>query len=144
MKKLVIFSALLLCISCISFYPHPEGGFRPKKPNFTLSKEEFKFNNKIDTTAVYSNLDTLKYDIYKTVFYLKFHNNGRFFKFSKNTKDIINKSNLKPGNIGYYNINHQLITIEYFSIDPYNKHNTEYVKQSGIFKNDTIFIRKKY
>ena len=57
-KKLVVLMLCFLCVSCLKFYHHPQGGFRPKNPNFTIDKEVFKYNKKIDTVSVYIKTDT--------------------------------------------------------------------------------------
>ncbi|WP_452220196.1 hypothetical protein [Lacinutrix salivirga] len=143
-KKLVIICLLLSCISCISFYRHPEGGFRPKKPKFSLDKEVFNFNNKIDTLAIYTKTDTLKYGKYKSVFYFKFYNNGRYFENGFKPNVGINKSNLYPTTIGYYNTYNDSIKLEFFWIDATNVYDTEYVLLNGIIKGDTLIFDNRF
>lgn len=141
-KELVIICLLFTLVSCISFYHHPKGGFRPKKPKFSLAKEKFKYNKLIDTLAVYVNIDTIKYGNYKRISYLKFFGDGRFFKNSTKSNEEINIKNLIPGAVGYYNTtNNNTIITEHFSVDYYDKNNTQYIKQKGEIKNDTIFVK---
>lgn len=145
-KKILIFIGLLFFFSgCINFYHHSKGGFRPKNPKFTLNKQKFYYNNQIDTAAIYVKTDTLKYGKFKRVFFLKFFNNGRFFKSNNNTNRPLNKSNLIPGDIGYYYIlNKQKISIEYFIVDPSNKKKTEYITQKGVLSGDSIFLDNRF
>lgn len=149
-KKFLVLVLPLILINCISFYRHPKGGFRPKKPNFTLNQNSFKYNSKIDTLAIYTSTDTLKYGNEKAVFFLKFYNNGRFFKNSYEVdSDSIKlyntiKSNMRPGFIGYYLSNDSKAEIEYYTIDHSNKNNTEYVKQTGEIRGDSIIFKSRY
>lgn len=141
-KKLVVVFCFLF-IGCISFYHHPKGGFRPKKPEFSLAKEPFVFNNQIDTMAVYIKTDTLKYGEYKSVSFLKFYNNGRFFISSKRINEQLTKSNLIPGSIGYYALGKKVVIESYF-IDPLDKRKIEYIKENGFIEGDTIFIESRF
>ena len=143
-KKLVIFSLFLLLVSCLTFYHDPNGGFRPKKPNFNLAKENFIYNNKIDTLAIYTKTDTLKYGKYKSVFYLKFYNNGRYFENSFNPEVGIKNSNLYPSTVGYYKTYSDSIKTEFFWIDATNVHDTEYVLSNGIIKGDSLIFENRF
>lgn len=143
-KKLVILGLFLSLYSCISFYKHPKGGFRPKKPNFSLNKQKFIYNSLIDTMGIYTKTDTLKYGKFKSVSYLKFFNNGRFFKNSFKPSDGI-KSNFKPSLIGFYNTsNDNSIRTEYFKINALDKNETEYVLENGIIKGDSLIFNNRF
>ncbi len=142
-KRLVIISGLFLLVSCVSFYHHPKGGFRPKKPNFSLAKEGFVYNKSIDTMAIYTFIDTLKYGDFKSVSYIKLFNNGRMFRNSFDPDVGISEKNFWPSMIGYYTLNKDSIHIEYYSVDALNKHRTEYVNQKGVVKSDTIFLKNE-
>ena len=130
-KKVMIVIVCFSFFSCISFYHHPKGGFRPKKPKFTLKPNNFKLNDKIDTLSVYINTDALIYEKYSSVFFFKFYNNGRLFYSSIDTKEKLNSHNLRPGDIGYYYLNKKNIEIEYYTVNPNNIYHTEYVKLNG-------------
>lgn len=143
-KKLVILSLSFLCVSCLKFYHHPQGGFRPKKPDFSLDKEEFIYNNTIDTLAIYINIDTLKVEDLRIVSYLKFYNNGRYIKKSRNINKEINKTNLIPGFIGYYNTYNDTIKVEYYKVSALNKNDIKYVMLDGIIKGDTLIFKNRF
>lgn len=143
-KKLVIAVLFFSFFSCIRFYHHPKGGFRPKKPKFTLKPNNFKLNDKIDTLSIYINTDTLYYGKYSSVFFLKFYNNGCLFYSSIDTKEKLNSRNLKPGDIGYYNLNKKNIEIEYYIVNPNNSYHTEYVKLNGIIKGDSLIFNNRF
>jgi len=143
-KKLVVLSISFLCVSCLKFYHHPQGGFRPKKPNFSINKEEFFFNVAIDTMAIYTKVDTLKYGKYNSVSYLKFYNNGRYFRNSFKPNIGINQENLYPASVGFYNTYKDSITLEYYRISALNKNDTEYVIVNGIIKGDSLIFKNRY
>ncbi len=143
-KKLVVLMLCFLCVSCLKFYHHPQGGFRPKKPNFSVDKEEFVYNSKIDTVAIYTKVDTLKYGKYKSVPYLKLYNNGRYFRNSFKPNIGINQENLYPASVGYYNTYGDTLKLEYFRISALNKNDTEYVMLKGIIKGDSIIINNRF
>ncbi len=139
-KKLIVISLPLLFSGCLSFYHHPQGGFRPKKPDFSLVKELFIYNKIIDTIAIYVSIDTLKYKNSKSVSFFKFYNNGRQFKSNKETDDFMEKSNFRPLDIGYYIVKDDSILVENFIVNPQNKNDTEYRIKKGIIKKDTIVL----
>lgn len=143
-KKLVVLSLSFLCVSCLKFYHHQQGGFRPKKPDFSLSKEKFDYNDKIDTLAIYTKIDTLKYGIYRSVSYIKFHNNGRFFKKSRDTDSKIDKLNIIPGFIGYYNTYNDTLKVEYYKVSALNKNDIEYVILNGVIKGDSLIFGNRF
>ena len=144
-KKLAfIISLSFLLVNCISFYHHPKGGFRPKKPKFSLAKEQFIYSNKIDTIAIYTRLDTLKYGKNKSVSFLKLYNNGRQFESNMDVNSLITKSTFRPLDIGYYIIKKDSIYIENFIVNPMNKYDTKYVKETGVIKKDTIFLNNRF
>ena len=143
-KKLVIIGLPFLLVSCISFYHHTEGGFRPKRPNFTLAKEEFVYNDNIDTLAIYTKIDTLKTEDLKRVSYLKFYNNGRYFKNSFESDIGVNQTNLFPSLIGYYNTTNDSIKVEYYRINAQNIYDTQYIKLNGVIEGDSLIFENRF
>ncbi|QXP58654.1 hypothetical protein [Olleya sp. HaHaR_3_96] len=142
-KNLLIFSAFLLCVSCNSFYQHPEGGFRPKKPKFSVNKNNFSFNTKIDTLAIYANIDTLKYGQNASVYFYKFFNNGNCFLKSFDAKKHITKTELKPGFIGHYQSNNNGIEIEIYNVNVRTQ-SGNYETQKGIIKGDSLILENQF
>jgi hypothetical protein len=142
-KKFLITLLLLTIFSCANFYRHPQGGFRPNTPKFTLHKKNYSLNTQIDTMAIYLRADTSNCDPERIVFFLKFHNNGRFF-FNGFQYDIgFSKNNTTPLLIGYYSLNKDSITIERFNANVRTK-TGKYVKQKGIIKGDTLFFKSQF
>ena len=92
--------------------------------------------------AVYVYTDTLKVgenDKYQSISLLKFYNNGCFIKNSIDIKDKIDKEYLKPGDIGYYQINKNKIKSEIFIANLQNG-KSQYRKRQGIIKGDSIIL----
>jgi len=143
-KKLVVLGLSFLCISCLTFYHHPQGGYRPKKPDFSLDKEEFVYDVKIDTLAIYTKTDTTKYGKYRRLSFFKFYDNGRVFKSTKSVKEKLSHNNFRPLDIGYYIIKNDSIFIESFIVNPRNKNDTEYIKLIGIIKGDSIIMNNRF
>ena len=140
---------LILCLflisGCTQIIHLPEGGVRPKKPNFSLSKKAQKLKNieLIDTTTIYIGkfksgikLDTLYY-------FMRFFNNGRVYSSTLldtlPTNDDMN--NLKKGMIGYYYLNGNELITEIF----YPQNFGQYRVEHGKIKGDTlIFYKEKH
>ena len=142
-KKLLTGSVFLLSISCVSFYQHPEGGFRPKKPKFSVTKNDFSFNTKIDTLAIYVNIDTLKYGKNANVYFYKFFNNGNCFLKSFDPKTKLTKTELKPGFIGRYQSNNNGIEIEIYNVNVRNQ-SGNYETQKGTIKGDSLILENQF
>ena len=146
-KILSMVVVVIVCCSCVSsFYLHPEGGFRPKEPNFSLAKNKLLFNTNIDTMAVYIHNDTLKVgenDKYQIISLLKFYNNGCFMRNSIDIKDKIDRDYLIPSHIGYYQINKNNIKSELFDINLKNG-KSKYIQRQGIIKGDSIILDSQF
>lgn len=115
MKKpfIIIFSFLLSsCIVC-NFKVAPNGGVRPKYPNFSLAEKATPLNSTglIDTNAIYVEKFNRDYS------FIRFFSDGRVFE-SHNlnyfpTNEDIN--NLGYGRAGYYKIVENELVIETFT-----------------------------
>ncbi|WP_064967846.1 hypothetical protein [Tenacibaculum ovolyticum] len=142
-KKILIINLISCCFSsCLNYYHHPDGGYRPKKSKFYLQAKPYKItpNNRLKTDVLYFSNDTLKYGNgnYNDLFYYRFFSNGRFYKSAIDVKDITNLNKLnKPVFIGYYTIKNKLIELEYFFVK--HREKGEYIKDTLYIKNDTLY-----
>ncbi len=127
----------------MSFYHHPKGGFRPKKPDFSLAKEPFVFSDIIDTLAIYTDIEQKVGDL-KSVSYIKFYNNGRCFVSIKSIGQELSSDSFRPLDVGYYRVVNNKVTIETFIVDPLNRFDTKYIIDKGIVKDDTIFLESRF
>ncbi len=147
--KCFLILLMVVMVSCATNLKRlPEGGFRPKIPNFKLAKLPFKLkNNVIDTNTVYYELELdrdFRISYFDTSFYFyRFFSNGRVYvskMFYKIPTDDADYNELKSGYIGYYKIedNNKLI-IETF--EPINL--GKFVIRYGTIKGDSIIIHSE-
>ncbi len=145
-KKLVmLISVCSILVACKNYYHHVDGGYRPKKPKFTSLKKPYKLKKEdiLNTKSIYISTDTLEYGNkkYKSLFFIKFYNNGRSFQSSIDAKINVNEQKLTPTYIGYYTINKgNLLEIETFYVK--HKEKGVYIKEYGWIKQDTLFMFK--
>jgi hypothetical protein len=146
LKYLYSILIALILISCSKMFYNSEGGVRPKKNNFLLSKDSFLLvsNDKIDTSVLYvrvlknmalsSGKNGNRYQFYR------FYENGRFqiSETYENFEDHLKFQNINVGIIGYYKLENEILLCEFFA--PTN--GGEYVQIDGIAK-DGIIIRTK-
>jgi hypothetical protein len=145
-KILIIRLISFFFISCLNYYHHSNGGYRPKNKKFTLSKhvKQLKKNDLINSENLYFSNDTLTFGTnkeYNSLSYIKFFKNGRCYRSSidiKNKTDINRLNN--PGYVGYYLIlNNNKIEMEFFHVK--HKEGGWYSKDKGFIRNDTLFIK---
>ncbi len=145
-KKMVIFFSLVFTLfSCKNYYHNINGGYRPKKPKFNLTAKNNQWNTKnlIDTNNIYTSIDTLTYgnEKFKSVFFLKFYEDGHSFQSSINPIINLKQQKILPTYVGYYSIDEKkIIEIETFYVK--HKERGIYLKEYGLLKNDTIFMYK--
>lgn len=142
-KKILIISLISCCFSsCLNYYHHPNGGYRPKKSKFYLQNSPYRIKktDKLKTNVIYVLNDTLIYGNNKDVLYLRFFNNGRCYRSIYSLNKVINTKEINtPTTVGYYAINNNTnIELEFFPVR--YKERGIYLKSNGFIKNDTLFI----
>ncbi|MCA9734340.1 MAG: hypothetical protein H6696_20650 [Deferribacteres bacterium] len=139
MKRFFLLLIVLPFISCILRLDGKwlaEGGYRPIKPKFRLSKEKFTlpYNSVLDTDALYFT----RGDKYKAFY--RFWKNGRVYHSPGHTslpEDYRYYNETRKGFIGYYKIEeNNEITIELF----YPVMGNAYLQNYGTVFGDSIII----
>ncbi len=114
---LIYFLTFFLLSSCCipvlqkKFYRTEYGWERPIKSSFTLNKKVQNSNDSIiEGVYIYTKN---KHDIF-----YRFFNNNKFITSGFNSKNNISDqlNNLKKGHVGYYQIEEDLVFLEYFSV----------------------------
>ncbi|MBD3225324.1 MAG: hypothetical protein GF313_11375 [Caldithrix sp.] len=163
MKYLILIILFSGCLFQKSFFYLPEGGVRPKNPDFKLAKEPFSLKDTtlIDTNAIYLErlTDTylVNFDQYNTVFPnenrlkpIKQDTSYHFYRFFRNGRVYVSRvldhfpsveemNNYNLGLVGYYRLEGNQIITEIFTPSG----NGKYLMKYGTVKNDTIFLVKK-
>lgn len=126
-----------------------QGGYRPKNPEFNLSKERFVLrddNGLIDAGAIYlvkeKNMWPERYKSDTLYWFYRFFQNGQVFnsyQFLEHLPGNSDINNLSTGLIGYFKIIDKQIILEYYA--PVNA--GDYICMYGEIDNDTITFYKK-
>ena len=138
----------IICILCscqTKYIRYPQGGIRPKKPNFKFSKNPYKLTSAIlDTTAIYANnaknvsLGKIHFDA--TSQFYRFFANGRVYVSKIFLKEFLTPTeynDLRCGHVGYYKINNENeLMIELFE----TTNRGRYCYYLGTIENNSIII----
>ncbi len=152
-KRLVVLICFFsIFFSCKNYFYTIEGGIRPRKNRFYLSKKPYKLynSNLIDTNSVYIKKVDINYGNKKDTYsrFYRFFSNGRVLEGTSGlSNDSLTIKRLNDFNnsgviIGYYKIDNQKkIIIESFQVKKYE--GGSYSTTIGFIRNDSIFIEKK-
>ena len=145
-KKLTYILIAVLAIGCSQNLWTANGLLRPKKPKFSILKEQFVTNALIHTKHLYiSTKRFTNYDGNKLVTTYGFYSDGRFIvnSFNEPTIDIFicNRTSWDSSQrIGYYTTQNNQVKCQYF--EQYG--GGEYIELRGQIKQDTIIFADKY
>lgn len=140
--KIIMITCFLFLVSCSpKGYWLSEGKYRPKKPNYELSKEEFKETNLVSTNFVYLSSDSLITSKGTLKSAIGFNSNGEAFLNSYDSSDILNQNRNKNSietaqEIGLYRVYGNEIKFERLTSSDYGK----YVLWEGYIQGDTIYL----
>ncbi|MCA9733670.1 MAG: hypothetical protein H6696_13960 [Deferribacteres bacterium] len=149
MNRLFFILGFGVLFCCTKTHYLPQGGVRPKNPNFKLSKNPYVLidTQLVDISAIYLetwNVDTGPKEIYSDPSYVffRFFENGRIYH--SNVFDhfptVKEQNDFKMGMIGYYKIKdgNKITTEVFFPIN-----SGQYLMEYGIVKGDSILFHKR-
>jgi hypothetical protein len=145
MKKIVFLFINVIIISCTQNVWITQSAVRPKKPKFTIQKEQFTKNKLVDNDFLYvSKKDFISggKNIYMYDF-TGFYSDGKMIGSSLNGTElsfIVSMDSWSTAqNVGYYTTYGNKIKYQYFV--PYD--GGQYETKEGIIKKDTIIVYEK-
>jgi len=145
-KKLAYIWAVVLAIGCSQNLWTANGLVRPRKPKFSILKEQFVSNALIDTKHLYvSTKRFTNYDGNKLITTYGFYSDGRFIVngFNETNIDLLIHNTTSwdsSQRIGYYTTQNNQVKCQYF--EQYG--GGEYIELQGQIKPDTIIFADKF
>ncbi len=139
MKKIIIISLILLCVSCvIQKGQRINGQCRPKSPNFKLANTAFTKSNKLTYFKAYivdNKTNAIGYGFYPDGRLIFLHSKDGF---SLKSENVNYKTWSTAPAIGYWRIEGNYIKTEYFSCS----NSGDYIRKQGVIKGDTILFER--